>query len=415
MRQIVAIVSVVAAVVVSASSWAQVVQLGPRPFFLVDQLPAGPLKTQLERCVVERTRYAHHDFSIGHRGAPLQFPEHTRESYLAAHRMGAGIIECDVTFTKDKALVCRHAQCDLHRSTNILVTPLADRCEVAFSPATFAADGRLKQKAQAKCCASALTLAEFKTLRGKMDGFNERALTPVDALDATAAYRTDLYVNPGTLMSHRESIRLIDSLGAKFTPELKGIDKAVGFGESGLNQSRYASAIVADYRAEQIDPSRVFLQSFSPADIAHWLKAFPEFGRQAVWLDGRRVSSLAASPPDADAFAALYKQGLRYLAPPIPVLLKRDGNELVASDYARRATAAGLKLITWTTERSGRIENEVLKGRGQYYYQTLLPAMQNDGDILTVIDALAKEAGVVGIFSDWAATTTFYANCALDN
>ena len=30
------------------------------------------------------------DFSIGHRGAPLQFPEHTRESYVAAAQMGAG-------------------------------------------------------------------------------------------------------------------------------------------------------------------------------------------------------------------------------------------------------------------------------------------------------------------------------------
>ena len=25
--------------------------------------------------------------------------------------MGAGILECDVTFTKDLELVCRHAQC----------------------------------------------------------------------------------------------------------------------------------------------------------------------------------------------------------------------------------------------------------------------------------------------------------------
>jgi len=49
------------------------------------------------------------DFSIGHRGAALQFPEHTRESYVAAARMGAGILECDVTFTKDRELVCRHS------------------------------------------------------------------------------------------------------------------------------------------------------------------------------------------------------------------------------------------------------------------------------------------------------------------
>ncbi len=50
------------------------------------------------------------DFAIGHRGAALQFPEHTREAYEAGARMGAGIVECDVTFTKDKELVCRSSR-----------------------------------------------------------------------------------------------------------------------------------------------------------------------------------------------------------------------------------------------------------------------------------------------------------------
>ena len=50
--------------------------------------------------------------------------------------MGAGIIECDVTFTKDRELVCRHSQCDLHTTTNILTVPeLAAKCTQAFSPA----------------------------------------------------------------------------------------------------------------------------------------------------------------------------------------------------------------------------------------------------------------------------------------
>ncbi len=38
-------------------------------------------------------------FSIGHRGAPIQFPEHTVESNAAAARMYTGILECDVTFS----------------------------------------------------------------------------------------------------------------------------------------------------------------------------------------------------------------------------------------------------------------------------------------------------------------------------
>ena len=70
------------------------------------------LKTRLKHC--NNGPFRKSDFSIGHRGAGLQFPEHTKESYQAAVRMGAGIVECDVTFTKDKELVCRHSQCDLH-------------------------------------------------------------------------------------------------------------------------------------------------------------------------------------------------------------------------------------------------------------------------------------------------------------
>ena len=95
-------------------------QIGPRPFYLVDKMKDGPLKQQLSQCIGP---FRKTDFSIGHRGAALEFPEHTKESYVAAARMGAGIIECDVTFTKDRELVCRHSQCDLHTTTNILTVP----------------------------------------------------------------------------------------------------------------------------------------------------------------------------------------------------------------------------------------------------------------------------------------------------
>ena len=85
----------------------QNLHVGPRPYYLVEDMDPSPLKRTLQQCSeksLEKT-----DFSIGHRGAALQFPEHTKESYKAAARMGAGIVECDVTFTKDEQLVCRHA------------------------------------------------------------------------------------------------------------------------------------------------------------------------------------------------------------------------------------------------------------------------------------------------------------------
>jgi glycerophosphoryl diester phosphodiesterase len=63
-------------------------------------------------------------------------------------------------------------------------------------------------------------------------------------------------------------------------------------------------------------------------------------------------------------------------------------------------------MIAWTVERSGRLANG-----GGWYYQTVTDAINNDGDVLKVIDVLAQDVGVIGVFSDWPATTTFYANC----
>jgi glycerophosphoryl diester phosphodiesterase len=35
----------------------------------------------------------------------------------------------------------------------------------------------------------------------------------------------------------------------------------------------------------------------------------------------------------------------------------------------------------------------------------------SDGDTFALLDVLAKKVGVLGVFSDWPATTTYYANC----
>jgi glycerophosphoryl diester phosphodiesterase len=91
----------------------------------------GPLKDKLSEC--KEGPFRRTDFSIGHRGAALQFPEHSKEAYEAGARMGAGIVECDTTFTADGELVCRHAECDLHTTTNIVATPLNARCSVPWS------------------------------------------------------------------------------------------------------------------------------------------------------------------------------------------------------------------------------------------------------------------------------------------
>lgn len=80
------------------------VQLGPRPYFLIDNMDAGPLKDKLLSCSELEMKPT--QFSIGHRGGgTMLIPEETRESMVAGPRMGAGVVECDVVFTSDKKLV----------------------------------------------------------------------------------------------------------------------------------------------------------------------------------------------------------------------------------------------------------------------------------------------------------------------
>lgn len=384
------------------------VQLGPRPFYLVDDMEDGELKKALKEC--EKGPFFKTDFSIGHRGAAMQFPEHTKESYEAAARMGAGICECDVTFTKDRALVCRHSQCDLHTTTNILTIPeLAAKCSEPFTPAEFdSKTGKLIKEASAKCCTSDITLAEFKMLKGKMDSYNPEAKTVEEYLDATPSWRTDLYTAHGTLMTHAESIDLFKMLGMKMTPELKSPDVEMPY-EGNYTQEAYAQQMIDEYKEAGIDPGDVYAQSFNLEDVKYWLKYEPQFGKQAVYLDGRYDDkNFDHTDPNTwtPTMEELFSQNVRIIAPPIYMLITVEDGKIVPSEYAKRAKAAGLDIITWTLERSG-----LLKSGGGWYYQTVKDVINNDGDMLEVLDVLAQDIGILGIFSDWPATVTYYANC----
>ncbi len=393
-----------------AARSAHAVQLGPRPYFLVEDMQDGALKRTLQQCA--NGPFRKRDFSIGHRGAALQFPEHTQESYEAAARMGAGIVECDVTFTRDKELVCRHAQNDLHTTTNILATPLAAKCTQPFTPAAFDANGTLLAPASAECRTSDLTLAEFKTLRGKMDASNPRARTVAEYLGGTADFRTDLYAGPtsGTLMTHKESIALFKKLGVKMTPELKSASVPMPYDSDGdgvgdYTQEDYAQQMIDEYRALGVHPKDVWAQSFDIRDVRYWIANEPAFGKQAVYLDDAETP---AELPGAAELQSYKDEGINVVAPPLFALLDVDGSgRIVPSAYAHNARAAGLDLITWTLERSGILAD----GNNGYYYQTIDSAIAREGDMMTVLDVLAKEVGILGIFSDWPATVTYYANC----
>jgi len=321
--------------VFAADNHSVVITLGPRPFYLTDQLPDGALKDSFNKCDLSDIESS--AFSIGHRGAPLQFPEHTVESYKAAARMGAGIIECDVTFTKDRELVCRHSQCDLHTTTNILATPLARKCSVAPD---MNADYPF---ANVKCCTSDITLEEFMSLHGKMDAGNPRAQSLEQYMNATANWRTDLYAHEGTLLTHAQSIRLFDELGVDMTPELKEALVPLPF-DGDYTREKQASQMLQEYRDANIDPSRVWPQSFEEIDIAHWLSTSADFAQQVVYLDDR-YKDPQFDHLDADTWSPsmpeLKDSGVQVIAPPQWMLRGRGVRERRSRISTARCTRKG--------------------------------------------------------------------------
>ena len=178
-----------------SESVGEIIQLGERPFYLIDGMDDGPLKARLQQC--RRGPFRRTDFSIAHRGAPLKFPEHTREAYEAGARMGAGIIECDVTFTKDGELVCRHDECDLATTTDIVVTGLNKSCSVPYSG----------KGSSPSCCASDLTLAEFRKLEGKMESADPEAADAAGFLGGVPGWRAAPDGIRGTLLTLRRASR----------------------------------------------------------------------------------------------------------------------------------------------------------------------------------------------------------------
>lgn len=384
------------------------ISYGPRPYYIVQNMTQGPLRQRLESC--ENGPFSVSGWNIGHRGGgTLQFPEESVQNQMAGARMGAGILECDVAFTNDLQLVCRHSLCDLHTTTDILVRPeLAAKCTQPFTPANDTAP------ASALCCTSDITLAEFDTLCAKMDGFNASALTPQDFQRGAPSWRTELYDTCATPLSLPAYIDLVNSLPGyrNFTPELKTPPADVPMPFNGVyTQQQYARDLINTFINKGIDAERVWPQSFLPDDIYQWIAEFPEFGSQAVFLDED------GDTPDTFATAvarlpSLKERGINIISPPINYLLTygdSSNSTIVPSSYATTARAAGLDIIAWSFDRSGPLNT--VRANDDYYYSTFSQAISYDGQLYEILDILANEIGIVGLFTDWSATVGYFANC----
>jgi len=380
---------------------------GVRPFYLINDMDESPLKEELLACSAQTPSKT--NFSIAHRGAPLQLPEHTYDSYVASAQMGAGILECDVAFTNDGELVCRHAQDDLHTTTNILATPLAKQCTV---PPIIDANGVLTNADSIECRTSDISANQFKTLTGKMDAANKKATSIDEYMNATAPWRTDLYSQNGKVLTLKEHIALARQLGMKHTPELKA--PAVTMPFNGYRLDDYRQQLIETYKAAGVPANDVFAQSFNIEDLDYWIKNEPAYGANAVYLIDDSNETAENKTFDKDdattwkhSLAEIKARGINIIAPALWLLVTTDGNgKMIPSAYAKQAKANDLKIITWSIERSGPLANG-----GDWYYSGLGEAINNDGDMMNYIDVLAQDVGVQGIFSDWPATVSYYANC----
>lgn len=253
-----------------------------------------------------------------------------------------------------------------------------------------------------------------------MDASNPAARTVEEYVGGTASWRTDLYTSRGTLLTFRESIELNQRLGVKHTPELKGGDadtiRAV-FG----SQEQYAQKLVDKMHAAGVDPRDTWPQSFNVNDVLYWVRN-TAYGRQSVYLldydaskdmvlmfdrNGRQLQTRAEQ---LDFLRGLRKAGVRVIAPAMPALLAVNGGRIVPSQFATDLQRMGFDIITWTFERSD-LRQGASKAGFYYDFDAAGAVIKKDSDMYKALDVLAREVRVLGIFSDWPATVSYYASC----
>ena len=359
------------------------------------------LKKTLQQCIHNLKAFKPSDFVLGHRGAALQFPEHTDRSHDAASRMGAGLIECDINLTKDKKLVCRHLRCDLHTTTDVLLIPhLAKKCSVPFKPYI---PGRF---ASAKCCTSDFTLNEIQNeMCGRMSSWNSRAKTPIQTMH-TQTYRTDLYSHDcPRIQSHEDFMQVVNANGGSYVPEFKMLDYDFTKRHDGYTRQMYINQIISAYNTT--DPMRVYPQGFIWEDLYYVVEHTP-FGSNSFALDKNYADTSNMNKAQLMKYLQpLVDHGVPAVAPTMFMLLTVDSSgNIVPSLYAKVANELGLDIIAWTFERS-----ESLSKGGGWYYSSLSEVLRTDSDMIKVLDVLYEDVGIKAVFTDWPSVVTFYANC----
>ena len=464
------------------------------------------------------------NFSVSHRGSPMTYPEHSIEGYRAAIGMGAKYIECDTAVTKDLVPVCRHSQCDLHTTTNVLFTPLAAKCSMPFQPAVLnPVTGTITQPAGAMCCTFDFNITEYNSLCAIQDvgSGHPAALTVQQYLPVGSApfFRSTAYdtftgtcaATPATLSGMAD---IVVTAGRNLIPEQKVCDLLcqykLALANPALNASTwqcttgvYCQALVnawtdiivgvlnsktnnnnnvtspnaplattasgwvlqtfelntALYIASKTNDVTCFLYQqnggSNTGNVAHpYLGFYPQ-----NWTSGALAWNMSVSGTPIPALGAygLYlvngsslggwpdvytaiAGGVQAGGISIADLVVPQGALMVASANARKAASLGMVFTPWTLERSSATfgtvsaNNYVLGGgspvngstqgyaftnqvqypttsSGYYLNHAGLSSLDYE-DMLFMLYALKYDVpNVVGIFSDYPATTTAFGNC----
>lgn len=421
------------------------------------------IKNNLQTCTQPLTP---NRFAIDHRGAPMVYPEHTFQGYVAAAQMGAQYIECDTVPTKDMVMVCRHSTCDLASTTDVLLFPnLAAKCTVPYS----------------RCCTYDFTFAEYQLLCGK---------GPADS------YQLNLYNAPANTSAFCPAVpadlatmaTTALAAGRYLVPEQKNCDllcqlKLAAWAPNGLNASTtvggvnsvvaaISDKIVATLRAATGGNTIMSaLQTFE-LPVALYLKskygAGASYTQQVVFLYEYYGQSL--DPTQNDYYRGFYPAGyttingalspalgtpgcawcvngtspggwydmltassvgVEFAGASVPDVIRPKGALIVASQWARIIeTQTTMRWMPWTLERSSGVFStspvspgdwtsagasssySVPDSVGWAYSSMSGVATMDYEDMLLALYALRHDVNrVEGVFSDFVATAAAFANC----
>jgi len=387
-------------------------------------------------------------WSISHRGAPTVYPEHTTQGYAQALADGAGWIECDVAVTKDMQPVCRHSQCDLSSTTNILAIPaLSAKCTVPGKT----------------CCTYDLLLSEYNTLCGKSGGapalqvYSWSASNPsvCPAKPATLAGMAAQVYSSGKqagLIPEQKNCDLMCQAKLAAANNIAGCTTGTvcpavidAISDAIVNTVVTATAAVTSYT-----PPTPIVQSFEKS-VTTYLNAKP--GIQVAFLfevHGQNllttqsdyylgsypaayttiggVNSTAMGSPNcswcvngtsAGGWADVLSLGLagvEYCAASLSDMIRPQGALMVASaEVLNIANKTNMQMVAWTLERSTSIfspTNNIYDTTGWAYQQHGGVSSLDYEDQLFMLYALRYTMpDSVGVFSDFPGTATAFANC----